>query len=67
MLKKKAVDDIMGGDDAWANVDKTQVYAYVYRSLNLGGCYVKYEVGGWFLQRAVGRVAPLSPSDIVAW
>ena len=25
VLKKKAVDDIMGGDDAWANVDKTQV------------------------------------------
>ncbi|CAM9730485.1 unnamed protein product [Scytosiphon promiscuus] len=24
VLKKKAVDDIMGGDDAWANVDKTQ-------------------------------------------
>lgn len=25
LLKKKAVDDIMGGEDAWANVDKTQV------------------------------------------
>eukprot|EP00904_Undaria_pinnatifida_P004757 jgi/Undpi1/14282/HiC_scaffold_9.g03931.m1 len=25
VLKKKAVDDIMGGEDAWANVDKTQL------------------------------------------
>lgn len=25
MLKKKAVDDILGGEDAWANVDKTAV------------------------------------------
>lgn len=30
VLKKKAVDDIMGGEDAWANVDKTQVCTAPY-------------------------------------
>ncbi|CAM9352481.1 unnamed protein product [Choristocarpus tenellus] len=24
VLKRKAVDDILGGEDAWANVDKTE-------------------------------------------
>lgn len=34
MLKKKAVDDIMGGEDAWANVDKTQAMDVFPRSID---------------------------------
>lgn len=37
VLKKKAVDDIMGGEDAWANVDKTQVQHHALQLLYLKG------------------------------
>ena len=41
MMKRKEVEDVMGGKDAWANVDKTDGMAFWFFCL----CFM--EMGGY--------------------